>query len=48
MFQRQMLRMIKFEFEETEYKWVSFMDEVLEIWNELANEIIDDIIDEAA
>ena len=33
LFQKQMLSLIKIEIEETEYKWVTYMDEVLEIWN---------------
>lgn len=47
MFQQKMLKMIRNEFEETEYKWVTYMDEVLEIWNEVANNIVKDMIKEA-
>lgn len=47
LFQRQMLEMIKQELDETEYKWVTYMDEVLEIWNEMANDIVHEMFVEA-
>ncbi len=42
-----MLEMIKQELDETEYKWVTYMDEVLEIWNEMANDIVHEMFVEA-
>jgi hypothetical protein len=47
-FQKQITRQIANELEENEYKWVNYMDEVLEIWQELSLAIVDSLILEAA
>lgn len=48
MFQKQIVSQLKEEFEENEYKWVNYMDEVLEIWQDLGLEIIELLITEAS
>ena len=33
--------------EESEYKWVNYMDEVMEIWQELALWLVETLLEEA-
>lgn len=47
-FQKQITRQIATELHENEYKWVNYMDEVLEIWQELSLAIVDALLLEAA
>jgi hypothetical protein len=46
-FQQQVSHQIEVEFSENEFKWVNFMDEVLEIWHELSLDLIEILIEEA-
>lgn len=39
---------ISTEYGDSEFKWVNYMDEVLEIWEDLCGLIIKKLIDEAA
>ena len=41
------MQQIKYEYEENEYKWVNYMDEVLEIWQDLCMMIIEEMVSEA-
>jgi hypothetical protein len=47
-FQKQVTRQISSEMAENEFKWVNYMDEVLEIWQELSAEICHTVLMEAA
>lgn len=42
-----MTRQISIEMTENEFKWVNYMDEVLEIWQELSSEICQEMMSEA-
>jgi hypothetical protein len=46
-FQRQMGRLIDRDLSEGEYKWVNYMDEVLEMWQELSLWLTDVLVAEA-
>ena len=46
-FQGQMGRQIKAELSEGEYKWVNYMDEVLEIWQEGCVGVVEGLMTEA-
>ena len=46
-FQKTVLQQIKIEYNETQFKWVNYMDEVLEIWQDLCGIITENIITEA-
>ena len=47
LFQKQINLHISHEFKESEYKWVNYMDEVLELWQELSHQLIEHLILEA-
>ncbi len=47
LFQKQINLQISHEFKESEYKWVNYMDEVLELWQELSHQLIEHLILEA-
>lgn len=46
LFQKQIAKQLRVQFEETEFKWVNVMDEVLEIWQEICTQIEDFVIEE--
>lgn len=48
LFQRQVMKQISIEYVENEFKWVNYMDEVLEIWEDLSRAVIRDLFLEAA
>ena len=48
LFQTEIMEQIKIQYRESEFKWVNYMDEVLEIWQDLCEVIVDDMIIDAA
>lgn len=46
-FQKQVTKQLTAELTDGEFKWVNYMDEVLEIWQELAGEITGELVGEA-
>ena len=44
----RIMQQIKVEYGENEFKWVNYMDEVLEIWQDLCELIVDDMIIDAS
>ena len=41
LFQKQVMKQIQIDSNESEFKWVNYMDEVLEIWQDLSSSIIE-------
>lgn len=43
-FQKQVMKQIQMDSNENEFKWVNYMDEVLEIWQDLSTSIVDSLL----
>lgn len=46
-FQKQMTKQISSELNENEFKWVNYMDEVLELWQEISLYLTEALLEEA-
>lgn len=46
-FQKQMTKQISSELNENEFKWVNYMDEVLELWQEISLFLTEALLEEA-
>lgn len=46
-FQKEVMKQIKVDANENEFKWVNYMDEVLEIWQDICLDVVDILFNEA-